>query len=106
MKTLTKTIATAAAALGLACAAAPALAADRQTTSVDVSLEGIDLSTEAGQKELERKIERAVRAVCRTTHDNTGTRIMSQEARACLANARNQAREQVAAIVEDQRRGG
>ena len=37
-------------------------AADRQTTSVDVSLEGIDLSTEAGQKELERKIERAVRA--------------------------------------------
>lgn len=106
MKTPTKTFAIAAAALGLACTANPAFAADTQPMSVDVSVDGLDLSTTAGQKLLERRIEQAARTVCRANHPNTGTRIISQQARACLAKARTQAREQMTALIEDRRRGG
>lgn len=101
-----KTLAFAATALGLALTTAPAFATEREQMSVDISVEDLDLTTPKGQKQLDRRIEQAARTVCRTTRPTTGSRVMSHEARSCLAKARAQAREQVAALIEDQRRGG
>lgn len=100
-----KTLALAAAALGLACTAAPALAG---TTIMKLEIEtsDINLDTPTGQKLLDQRIEKAVRTVCRTTDLNTGTRIMNRDSRACLAKARVDARKQVAALMEDSQRGG
>ena len=50
--------------------------------------------------------ERAARNVCGYDELGVGTRIRSNESRECLVKARANARQQVAAIIEDQRRGG
>lgn len=101
-----KTFAIAAAAIGLACTTTPAFAGEREKMSLEVELSDINLGTASGQKLLDQRIERAVRTVCRVTDVKTGTRIMNQDARACLAKARASAREQVAALTGDMQRGG
>ena len=107
MKPLAKTFTYAFAALGLAGAAiTPALARDVQKTTIRVSTTDIDLGTAKGQKMLDNRVERAVRQVCRTTSLTTGSRVMSREAIACLAKARTDAKQQVAALILEQQRGG
>ena len=107
MKPLAKTLTHALAALGLAGAAiSPALAGDIQKTTIRVSTTDIDLGTAQGQKTLDQRVEKAVRHVCRTTDLSTGTRVMSQDALACLAKARTDAKQQVAALTIEQQRGG
>ena len=107
MKPLAKTLTHALAALGLAGAAiSPALAGDIQKTTIRVSTSDIDLGTAKGQKILDNRVERAVRQVCRTTSVTTGSRVMSQDALACLAKARTDAKRQVAALMLEQQRGG
>lgn len=101
-----KTFAIAAAAFGLACTTTPAFAGDGEKMSMKIELSDINLSTAAGQELLDKRIERAARTVCRVTDVKTGTRIMNQDARACLAKARANAREQVAALTGDKQRGG
>lgn len=101
-----KTFAIAAAAFGLACTTTPAFAGEREKMTLEVELSDINLGTASGQKLLDQRIERAVRTVCRVTDVKTGTRIMNQDARACLAKARANAREQVAALTGDKQRGG
>lgn len=104
-----KTLAIAAAALGLACTtAAPARAQTimLERLEVPVRLSDINLATAAGQELLHRRIDRAARQVCRITNVNTGTRIMNHDARACLAKARADARQQVALLTGDRQRGG
>lgn len=107
MKPLAKTITHALAALGLAGAAiTPAMADNGQILTVKVNTADIDLGTAEGQKTLDQRVEKAVRHVCRTTNLSTGTRVMSQDARACLAKARTDAKRQVAALTLGQQRGG
>jgi UrcA family protein len=107
MKPLAKTLTHALAALGLAGAAiSPALAGDIQKTTIRVSTSDIDLGTAKGQKILDKRVEKAVRQVCRTTSLTTGSRVMSQDALACLAKARSDAKQQVAARTLEQQRGG
>jgi len=108
MKPLAKTITHALAALGLAGAAiTPAMAGNGQILTVKVNTSDIDLGTAQGQKTLDQRVEKAVRQVCRTTSLTTGSRVMSQEARACLAKARTDAKQQVAALTTlGQQRGG
>lgn len=105
-----KTFAMAAAVLGLACTAQPAFAESNHSTTdrmtMTVNLSGIDLSTPEGQATADRRINSAARKVCRVTTTLTGTRIMSQDARACLAKARAGASQQLAAITRNGRRGG
>ncbi|WP_349513514.1 UrcA family protein [Erythrobacter sp. NFXS35] len=103
-----KTLAIAAAAFGLACTAAtaPAFATQSTTMAMDIKVNDIDLETAKGQKILERRIDQAARAVCGVEDVRTGTRIRSYEARACLKEAKTQARQQVAALVADRQRGG
>lgn len=107
MKTLANTITLALAVMGMAGAAiSPAMASTTQTTTIKVSTGDLDLGTVRGQKTLEQRVEKAVRGVCRTASVETGSRMMSQDARACLAKARSNARQQVAVLMSDERRGG
>lgn len=104
MKTLTLTLA--AASIGFAGIAAPAMADDIEKKTISVSYAGLDLNTIEGQEMLEQRVELAARRVCDYDRTQTGSRIRSTKARECLAKARASARQQVAAVIEDQRRGG
>lgn len=99
-------LAIATAALGLFMTASPALADPQGRAAQNVSITGLDLNTAEGQRMLEQRVNRAAREVCRVDHIVTGTRIHSHAARECAAKARASARQQVAAIIENQRRGG
>lgn len=107
MKPLAKILTNALAAIGLAGAAiTPAFAAGTAPMAIEVSFADLDLSTVEGQKTLDQRVKKAVRTVCRITEPTTGTRIMSQDVKACLAKARSEARVKVAALMRDQQRGG
>lgn len=97
-------MATAGAALALL--TAPALAGTTESRSQTISVEGLDLSTPAGQRLLDQRIERAARSVCQSERTRTGTRMQSRAARDCLKIARASARKQVAAMIESRRQGG
>ncbi|GAB4473730.1 MAG: hypothetical protein OHK0018_04030 [Erythrobacter tepidarius] len=101
-----KTLALAGAALGLVCTAAPAFAQPIEQMSLRVPISDINLATAAGQKALDNRIERAARTVCRADSPVTGSRVLTQERRDCLAKARADARQQVAVITGDRQRGG
>lgn len=107
MKPLAKTITQSLAVLGLASAAmAPAMAANGELMTIHVRTADIDLATAKGQKTLDQRVEKAVRQVCRTTSHTGGSRILTMDARACLAKARADAKQQVAALTNGQQRGG
>lgn len=102
-----KYLAIATAALGLVCSTAtPVLAGNVERMSVKVLLSDINLATPSGQKLLDQRIEYAARTVCRADVPATGSRILTKERRDCLAKARADARQQVAAITSDRQRGG
>jgi UrcA family protein len=102
-----KTFALAAAAIGLACTTTPAFAGSGEKATMTIKLDDIDLASPKGQEVLDRRIEQTARTVCRVTEVRTGTRIMDHSARACIAKARAEARQQVAALVaETGKRGG
>lgn len=107
MKPLAKLMTHAVAAAGLAAAAfTPAQAGQMEQMRVTVSAEDLNLATPAGQRALDQRVEKAVRQVCRVTSPTTGSRILSQEVKTCLAKARAEARQQVAALVRADQRGG
>ena len=106
MNTPSKTLAIAAASFGLAFTASPALAGPEELPKQHVSIAGLDLDTVEGQQMLDQRINRAAREVCQINRIPTGTRIRSQVAQDCVAKARASAQRQVAAIIEDQPRGG
>lgn len=101
-----KTLALATAAVGLALTAAPAMAGSAEYRTQQISIAGLDLETAEGQRMLEQRVERAAREVCGYDRVQIGTRIRSNESRVCFAKAKSNARQQVAAIIENQRRGG
>lgn len=107
MKTLAKNATMVLAALGLAgTAVSPALAGEVSRMTISVPTADLNLSTAAGQRTLDNRIAKAVRTVCRTTSLATGSRVMTQDAKACLAKARSEASRQVAALVSNEQRGG
>jgi UrcA family protein len=94
------------AALGLAGSAiSPAYANTGEQMTVQVQYDDINLATPAGQKQLDRRLEKAVRTVCRAQIHNGGSRILTLDAKACLAKARADVRQQVAAITAVKQRG-
>lgn len=107
MKNLAKTAIHAIAAVGLAGAAVtPALAQEFDRTRVVVSYADLDLGTAKGQKILDLRVAKAVRNACRTVDPRSGTRLMTQDAQACLNRARAEAKQQVAAVIANEQRGG
>lgn len=96
----------AATTLGLAVSAAPALAGPEKGESLKISTSGLDLATPEGQKMLDQRIERAAKSVCKADQVRTGTRTKSHASKECMKQARASAKSQVAAMIEEQRRGG
>ncbi|MEO0698943.1 MAG: UrcA family protein, partial [Pseudomonadota bacterium] len=76
MKTLTLTLA--AASIGFAGIAAPAMADNTEKTTMTVSYAGLDLNTIEGQKLLEQRVEIAARRVCNYNRTQTGTLIRTK----------------------------
>ncbi len=88
------------AAIGLAASAAPASAG-----GIRIAFDDLNLNSEAGQKTLARRIDKAAREVCGYVA-HTGSRIKSSEARTCYEQAKIQANAQFALILEDSAKGG
>lgn len=92
------------AALGLAgTAISPAFANTSETMTVQVPYDDINLASPEGQKQLDRRVDKAVRSVCRVQSQSSGSRILSLDAKACLAKARANVRQQVTTVTQ---RGG
>lgn len=100
MKTRSFTIALALAASSLSLAPA-ALAGDNDERSSTVSHSDLDLSTEEGIEELDRRIDRAARTVCGSDDPSLGTRIRDRETRRCMANVTRRLNQRFAQIIED-----
>lgn len=106
-----KLITFAPALLGLALAATPALAElsspNAEQRIVTFTTSDIDLATPKGQKELNWRITRAVRNVCQTTTTDSSSRILSADAKTCIAKAHASAQKQVARLMaSDTQKGG
>lgn len=99
----------ASAALALAATAmqaSPVLAAKAESKTTQVHYNDLDLTTEDGKSELDRRLERAARSVCDLGESNVGTRIASREGKKCYKEARKQLDRQFAKLIEDGARGG
>jgi UrcA family protein len=102
MTTLAMTLAV----LGLAgTAVTPTLASPPESTTIEVPYSDLNLATSEGQARLDRRLEKAMRFVCGTQSHRGGSRIISHDARACLAKAQADVRQQVAALSKGKQRG-
>ena len=99
-------LALAAAAVSLT-AFGPVQAAEQQQQhkSVAVMYRDLDLTTAAGQKTLEHRLDLAARNVCGMDVQVTGTRVPDRNSAACYKETRAQLAQQFANIVDDHRRG-
>ena len=95
-----KTLATIA-AIGLVAVSTSATAA-----SVIVPYEDLNLSSPAGQKVLDRRIDRAAKKVCGYDEPTVGTRLRDPEAATCVARAKAASHAQMASIAEKEAKGG
>ncbi len=99
-----------AAAMAAALIASPALAGtpakDTGAQSMVIKYSDLNLATAEGQERLERRINAAARKVCNIDRQRTGTRIQSAKNKACYAKARKSARNQMASLISETRRGG
>ncbi len=87
-------------AIGFLLAAQPVLA-----ESVTVTYDDLDLSSEAGQKELDHRIDNAARKVCGLDQKDVGSLIPSREARDCYRDARKQIEKRVATLTQTKTAG-
>ena len=92
------------AATGLALTPAAHAAEDYRT--VGVSHADLDLSTEEGKEELERRIDQAAKQACGFGEAQVGTLIRTREQRSCYRQAKRQFDRHFAQIIEDAQRGG
>ncbi len=101
MKTATFSLAAAALAF------APAVSAKDDTPhTTGVTYADLDLSTEQGVAELDRRIAVAARQVCGMDKTNLGTRIASRESRKCFRDAKRQLHQHFADMKRDTNYGG
>jgi UrcA family protein len=85
-------------ALTAAVLAVPAGAAD-EPSSVDVHYGDLDLTSAAGQRKLDRRLERAAREVCDYNERAVGSLLRPQHARECYREARRHLDQQYAELV-------
>lgn len=91
------------ASLALASIAVPASAEENEFR---VAYADLDLSTAEGQAALDERIEDAAREYCGAATISTGTRLSSAKKRACVSTMTAKAKQQFAAIIRDQEKGG
>ena len=92
-------------ALGVLALSQPAIAAENGEP-VAVRYADLNLTSEEGRRELDRRLEAAVRKTCGMDEKVTGSRIASREARKCYAETRAQLDQRFAAIVSKSQAGG
>jgi UrcA family protein len=85
-------------ALAAAVLAVPAMAAD-EAPSVGVPYGDLDLTSAAGQRQLDLRLERAAREVCGLDVKATGTHLQSQHSRTCYREARRHLDQQYAEAI-------
>lgn len=102
---MTKTITLALAAIALSTGTA-ALAGESEQKSTAISYADLDLTTEDGAAELDRRIHRAAETACNVNESTVGTRITSREARKCYTQARKQLDKHFAQVKRDAKLGG
>jgi len=85
-------------ALAAALATVPA-AAFAAPPSVAVKVADLDLSTPQGQAKLDKRIDRAAKAVCTSREATTGSIVSSTVDQACYKEARQKVQEQVAMMT-------
>ncbi len=83
--------------------AAHAAAADE---AIGVRFADLDLTSQAGQRTLDRRIDKAARQVCGIDDVVTGTRVRSREAQTCFDQAVRSTRASVARAIEGSRTNG
>ncbi len=87
--------------------AAPAFAVDEtEPAAVAVAYDDLDLATEEGQTQLERRLRRAARYVCGMDIRDAASRFPSREAQLCYAEKVESFDRRIASIVETQAYGG
>ena len=84
----------------------PAFATDADQRTVAVRHSDLDLATEDGLAELDRRIDRAAEQACGLDETTIGTRVRSREARNCYRQTRSQLERQFAQVISDAQRGG
>lgn len=67
--------------------------------SKSIKYDDLDLSSPAGAKELDRRIDAAAKETCGWAGVRTGSRMASKSVKSCLETARASARKQVAEAV-------
>ena len=85
-------------ALAAAVLAVPAAAAD-ETQSVDIHYGDLDLTSAEGQQQLDLRLDRAARKVCRVNETTTGTYLRSPQSRECYRAARRDLARQYAEVM-------
>lgn len=88
-------------ALAIGASAVPA-----QAESIEVNYADLDLTSAAGQKTLETRINGAAKRVCGYHQEVAGSRIRTRETEQCYKQAVNDATRQIAARIGDSRLGG
>ena len=94
------------AALAALSLSAPAVANAAEEQTIMVEYKDLNLTSEKGQRILERRINAAAREVCGLNDVPTGSRIVRPESRACYAKAKSGAMTRYAALVADSQLGG
>lgn len=85
--------------------AAPVQAAEQEAATVEVRYSDLNLSTEEGQRTLERRLNRAAEEVC-GIDNRSGAALRSNLSRRCYAETVRSFDRQVAMLVEREARGG
>jgi UrcA family protein len=85
-------------ALAAAVLAAPVAAKD-ETPAVAVRYSDLDLTNEAGQRQLDMRLERAARDVCGMNETAVGSRLPAQRSRECYREARRDLDRQYAQLL-------
>ena len=85
-------------ALAAAVLAVPVAAAD-EAPSVAVRYGDLDLTSEAGQRQLDLRLERAAREVCGVNEKIVGSHLRSQHSQECYREARRELDQQYAQLV-------
>lgn len=96
----------AAAAFGAVSLSSTAYANDGSVPQGTFSISDLDLSTEAGVKELDARIDRTARMICKINEPVTGSLLIPKDRRECYANAKKSVKSQVAFHIKNARHGG
>jgi len=93
-------------ALAATVLAVPAAATEDEAPSVAVHYSDLDLTSAAGQRQLDLRLERAAREVCGVDEKVVGSHLRSRHSRDCYREARRHLDQEFAQLVSRKSAGG